>query len=286
AVSAVFIDQLDEHLAREQQAYNRTLFAEMNRYSERVMFALGPHAIYTVSPDSLLWARDFAAEHDVPIHIHLAETEKEVEDCRQQHGRRPVEYLHDIGFLGPGVIAAHVIWVDPKEIDLLKEHGVIIVYNPTSNMKLGAGIFPYERLKTAGLKITLGTDGCASNNNLDMLEEMKFAALMQKVHSGNPALLPAAEAFSLATRDTYEVFNLEAGELRTGSLADLVLVDLENVHLIPHHNLLNNLVYSTHGRCIDTTICDGKVLMRNGVVEGEEEVKTRANEIAARLVGC
>ncbi len=284
AVSAVFIDLFDEQQAREQRELNQRLFDQTGRYSERVKFALGPHAIYTVSPESLRWARDFAAEHDLLIHIHLSETAKEIEDCRQQHGRRPVEYLHDLGFLGPNVVAAHCVWVDDREIELLKENEVTVVYNPTSNMKLGAGIFPYERMKAAGLKITLGTDGCASNNNLDMLEEMKFAALLQKVHSGDPAVLPAREAFALATK-SFPVFHIPAGELLEGRLADLLLVDLEHLLLTPRHDTLNNLVYAAHGRCIDTTICDGKILMRGGVVEDEEEVKARANETVARLMG-
>ncbi len=271
AVSAVFIDLFDQQQAREQIEANQRLFEQTGRYSERVMFALGPHAIYTVSTESLRWVRDFAAEHDLLIHIHLSETVKEVEDCRQRHGRRPVQYLHDLGFLGPNVVAAHCVWVDDPEIEMLKENGVTVVYNPTSNMKLGAGIFPYQRMKAAGLKITLGTDGCASNNNLDMLEEMKFAALLQKVHSGDPAVLPAREAFALATK-SFPVFHIPAGELRKGRLADLLLVDLEHLLMTPRHNTLNNLVYAAHASCIDTTICDGKILMRGGMVEDEQEV--------------
>ena len=283
-VSAVFIDLFDQRQAREQIEANQRLFEQTGRYSERVMFALGPHAIYTVSPESLRWAGEFAAQHDLMIHIHLSETSKEVEDCLQQHGRRPVEYLHDLGFLGPNVVAAHCVWVDDREIELLKENGVTVVYNPTSNMKLGAGIFPYQRMKAGGLRITLGTDGCASNNNLDMLEEMKFAALLQKVHSGDPAVLPAREAFALATK-SFPVFHLPAGELRAGRLADLLLVDLDNIHMTPSHDTLNNLVYAANSHCIDTTICDGKILMRGGVVEDEQEVKARANETVARLMG-
>jgi 5-methylthioadenosine/S-adenosylhomocysteine deaminase len=176
AVSSVFIDLFDGQKAKEQMQENQKLFQEIKKYSNRIMFALGPHSIYTVSKKSLKWIKQFADKNNLLIHIHLSETEKEVEDCIKQHGKRPVEYLDEMGFLGKNIIAAHVIWINDKEIDLLKKHNVKIVYNPTSNMKLSSGVMPYEKMKKAGLKIALGTDGCASNNNLDMLEEMKFAS--------------------------------------------------------------------------------------------------------------
>ena len=286
AISAVFIDLFDEQRAQDQIALNRKLFEETKRYGDRIIFTLGPHAIYTVSPESLQWARAFADEHGLLIHIHLSETQKEVEECIHEHNRRPVEYLNDIGFLGPDVVAAHVIWVDEKEIQILREHQVKVVYNPVSNMKLSAGIFPYGKLKGAGIEIGLGTDGCASNNNLDMLETMKFAALLQKISDGNPATLPAAEVFQLATTGTFTAFGLPAGELRPGNLADLILIDLDHVQLIPHHDLIHNLVYAAHSGCIDTTICDGKILMRNRIVEGEHEVKQRAQDLVTDLLRC
>ncbi|MFB0515392.1 MAG: amidohydrolase [Candidatus Neomarinimicrobiota bacterium] len=284
AVSAVFIDLFDEKRAREQIDLNRKLFAETQQYSDRVVFTLGPHALYTVSTESLQWARDFAEENGLSIHIHLSETQEEVEDCLRRHKRRPIEYLNDIGFLGPNVIAAHVIWVNEREIELLQEHQVKVIYNPTSNMKLSAGIFPYERLKAANISIALGTDGCASNNNLDMLEAMKFATLLQKLSAKNPATLPAQDVFDLATVHANPVFNLNGGELKEGRLADLLLVDLSNVHMTPLHDLIHNLVYSANGSCIDTTICDGKILMQDRIVEGAEEVKQRAQDVARDLL--
>jgi 5-methylthioadenosine/S-adenosylhomocysteine deaminase len=285
AVAAVFIDLFDDQKADDQIALNRKLLAETQRYSDRITFTLGPHAIYTVSPRSLRWARSFADEHQLQIHIHLSETEHEVNECLREHGLRPVEYLHSIGFLGPDVVAAHCIWLDDREIDLLAEHGVKVIYNPTSNMKLSAGIFPYERLKAAGIRIGLGTDGCATNNNLDMLESMKFASLLQKLADRNPAALPAREVHELATARTFSIFDLPAGELQAGNLADLILVHQEHVRMVPQHDIIHNLVYAAHGGCIDTTICNGKILMRNGIVEGEDEVKRRAQEAALSLVG-
>ncbi|UCH63511.1 MAG: amidohydrolase [Fidelibacterota bacterium] len=283
APSAVFIDLYDKSKAAEQIALNRRLFEESKRYSNRVLFALGPHAIYTVSKESLQWARDFAAENDVFIHLHLSETEKEVEDCIRQHGKRPVEYLHDIGFLGPQVIAAHAIWLEDREIELLEEHDVKLVYNPTSNMKLASGVFPYTKITDREIAAVLGTDGCASNNNLDMLEEMKFAALLQKMNSNNPTVLSAHDVFQLATAAPARVFNINSGSIEEGKVADLILVDLSDINLVPNHQLIPNIVYSGNGGCVDTTICDGKILMQNKRVEGEEEVLERAREVAFAL---
>lgn len=283
APSAVFIDLYDQSKAAEQIALNRRLFEESKHYSNRVLFTLGPHAIYTVSKESLQWAGDFAADNDVFIHLHLSETEKEVADCIRQHGKRPVEYLHDIGFLGAQVIAAHAIWLEDREIELLKEYDVKLVYNPTSNMKLASGVFPYTRITDRDIAVVLGTDGCASNNNLDMLEELKFAALLQKLNHNDPTVLSAYDVFQLATAAPARVFDINSGSIEEGKVADLILVDLSDIHLVPNHHLIPNMVYSGNGGCVDTTICDGKILMQNKKVEGEEEVLERAKEVAFAL---
>ncbi len=285
AVSAVFIDLFDETKAKEQVELNKKLFAETKRYGDRVTFALGPHAIYTVSEESLIWASEFAEKNNLILHIHLSETKNEVENCIKEHKKRPVEYLESIDFLGPNVTAAHVIWVNDKEIELLKNYDVKICMCPASNMKLASGVLPYKKMKKAGLTIALGTDGCASNNNLDMLEEMKFAALLEKLKEKDPTAMPAKETFELATINGAKAFNLNCGKIKEGKLADLLLVDLKNICLNPGHNLISNLVYAAHGDCIDTTICDGKILMENGMVEGEEEIIRKANDVAMELVG-
>ena len=284
AVSAVFIDLFDEAKAKEQIKLNEKLFRETKKYSERVTFALGPHAVYTVSEESLIWAKEFADRNSLILHIHLSETKNEVDDCIKKYKKRPVEYLEDIGFLGPNVIAAHSIWLNDKEIELMKKYDVKPVRCPTSNMKLASGVLSYMKMKKAGLTVTLGTDGCASNNNLDMLEEMKFAALLEKFHSNDPTAMPAKEAFELATVNGAKAFNLNCGEIKEGKLADLLLVNLKNINLNPRHNLISNLVYAAHGDCVDTTICDGKILMENGKVNGEEEVIEKANEVAMDLI--
>lgn len=285
AVSAVFIDFFDRKKAKEQIEINMKLFEESGSFGDRITFALGPHAIYTVSEESLNWAADFARDHGLLIHVHLSETQKEVEDCIRKQGMRPAEYLEKIGFLGPNVIACHGVYLNHKEILLLKKHEVKVVHNPISNMKLAVGkAFPYERLKTAGVTISLGTDGCSSNNNLDMLESMKFASLLQKYHHKDTTVLPALEAFQMATINGAKAFGLNCGEIKEGNLADIALIDLQRPELTPHFDLYSDLAYSGNGGCVDTLLCDGKVLMANRRVKGEETILEKARRCAFDLI--
>ena len=172
---------------------------------------------------------------------------------------RPVAYLDSLGVLGPDVVLAHCVQVNDAEADLLAERGVTISHCPCSNMKLGSGIFPYERLIKAGCRITLGTDGASSSNNLDLREAMKFAALLAKV-GGDPQLLPASQVFDWATRCGAEAFGIDAGTIAEGKLADCLLVDLSDVKMQPCHNLISNFVYSADSSCIAGVLCDGQIL--------------------------
>ena len=191
----------------------------------RIQLVMAPHSVYTVGTDKLRRSAAFARRNGLRLHIHLAETRTEVENCIRDHGTTPVRYLDSLGFLGPDVIAAHCVHVDSEEWKILAERGVTVSHCPCSNMKLGSGRFPYELALESGCRLTLGTDGASSNNNLDLREEMKFAALLAKVN-GDPALLPAAEIFRWATVNGAEAFGIDAGEIARGKLADAVLVDL------------------------------------------------------------
>lgn len=275
-LSSVFIDFNDEANAAEQRELTVRLFEESQRYSDRIGFALGPHAIYTVSEESLRWAKTFAAENNLPIHIHVSETEKEVADCIALHGLRPFQWLEEIGFLGPEVVAAHAIHLTDGEIGIVARHGVKVVHCPVSNMKLASGGFPFGRMQSAGVRMSLGTDGCSSNNNLSMVEEMKVAALQAKLLHNNPKLLPARTAFEMATVNGAAALGLDCGEIAVGRLADCMLVDLANHRLAPGYCLEDDMVYSADSSCIDTVVCDGKILMRGGRVEGEEEIVAEA----------
>ncbi len=279
-LSSVFIDFGDPKKIAHFKTRTQEFFARQNTSTSRVQFALGPHAIYTVSRESLIWLAGFARDNDLMIHIHLSETRREVEDCVAAHGATPVRYLRDIGFLGPNILAAHAIWLDEEEMDLLAEHDVKIAHLPTSNMKLCSGSFPYRRLHQRGVCIGLGTDGCSSNNNLDMFEEMKFAALKRKSTTNDPTAMPAPEAWHCATASGARIFGLNAGRIAPGLLADCLLLDLNHPQLVPNHNLISNMVYAANGDCVDTTICAGKILMQGRQVPGEREI---IQEVKARV---
>ena len=225
----------------------------------RIQLVMAPHAIYTVGERKLRECAEFARENGMLLHIHLSETQREVENCKREHGTTPARYLDSIGFLGPDVVAAHCVHIDDGEAGILAERGVTIAHCPCSNMKLGSGIFPYERLMKAGCRITLGTDGASSGNNLDLREAMKFAALLAKA-GGDPVLLPAEEVFRWATQAGAEAFGLDAGAVAPGRLADCLLIDLSDIRMQPCHNLVSNFVYAADSRCIKHVICDGKIL--------------------------
>lgn len=285
AISAVFIDLFEESKAKEQIALNEELYAERDAFGPRVTFTLGPHAIYTVSEEALRWCAAFARAKGLLIHFHLAETEEELKGCLNDHGVRPVRYLEQIGFLGPHLIACHCVWLDEEDMAILKAHEVRVVHNPTSNMKLAVGgVFPYPQLRERGIITALGTDGCSSNNNLDMLESAKFASLLQKFHTGDPVVMPAHEALEMITAQGARAFGLESGVLKVGQWADIALVDLDSPQLTPHFHLASDLIYAANGSCIDTLICDGRILMRDSRVEGEEEIMAKAREKAFDLV--
>ena len=282
-LSSVFIDFSDEAKAAEQRELTLRLFEESQHYSNRIGFALGPHSIYTVSEESLRWIKAFADENSLLIHIHVSETEKELADCVALHGLRPFQWLEKIGFLGPNVVAAHVVHVTDEELDLIARHGVKVVHNPVSNMKLASGAFPFGRLRKRGVELSLGTDGCSSNNNLSMVEEMKIAALQAKLMHNDPTLLSAATALEMATINGATALGLDCGKIAEGWLADCMLVDLANHRLAPGYCLEDDMVYSADSSCIDMVVCDGKILMQGGKVEGEEEIVAEARRYKKRF---
>jgi 5-methylthioadenosine/S-adenosylhomocysteine deaminase len=285
AISPVFIDLFDPKKTREQIALNEELYQGREAFGPRVTFTLGPHAIYTVSEEALRWCAEFARDEGVLVHFHLAETEKEIQGCLRDHGVRPVKYLEQIGFLGPHLVASHCVWLDDEAMAMLETHQVRIVHTPVSNLKLAVGgVFPYPQLRENDVIICLGTDGSSSNNNLDMLETAKFASLLQKFYNDSPVVLPASEALEMITVQGARAFGLESGVIEAGMWADIALVDLNNPQLIPHFHLASDLIYAANGSCIDTLICDGRILMQGHRVEGEEEIMAKAREKAFVLV--
>ncbi len=225
----------------------------------RIQLVLAPHSIYTVGTERLKRCASFARHNGLLLHIHVSETRREIENCLREHGTTPVRYLEKIGFLGPDVLAAHCVHVDAEEWKILADRGVTVAHCPCSNLKLGSGRFPYELAIASGCRIALGTDSAASNNNLDMHEEMKVAALLAKMN-GDPTLLPAEQVFRWATRNAAEFFGIDAGEIAVGKQADALLVDLTVPQMQPAHNLLSNWVYSADSSAIRHVLCAGRLL--------------------------
>lgn len=251
----------------------------------RIKAAVGPHSVYTVSPEALSWCGEYAKEQDIGIHVHLSETEKEVVDCVARFGKRPAYLLDECGCLTPRTVAAHCCWLDEAECRLLGERGVSASHNPASNMKLAVNrAMPYHWLKQYGANISLGTDGCASNNNLDMLEEMKFAALLQKFAWNSPTLLPAGEAIGMATAAGARALGTGPGTLTVGAPADIVLLDTRAACNTPLFHADSNAVYACNGGAVMTVLCQGRVLMHEREVPGEEEIVREAAAAARSLV--
>jgi len=244
---------------------------------------LGPHAIYTVSAPSLRLVAELSERHDVPVHIHLAETRGEVDDCVREHGLRPVAYLDSLGLLTHRTVLAHGVHLDDAELAIVAERGATLVTCPVSNMKLAVGgTFRYPTAHAAGCAIGIGTDGAASNNSLDLLQDIKVLALLQKHAAVDPAALPATDAWAIATGAMAP--RLGATPLAVGEPADLLLLDLDVPELLLAP-LDAALIYSATGAVVDTAIVDGRVLMRSRIIEGEDEVRARAAEAAVVVRG-
>jgi 5-methylthioadenosine/S-adenosylhomocysteine deaminase len=243
--------------------------------------ALAPHAIYTVSEESLRWIGELSAERDLPIQIHLSETEKEVQDCLAEHGERPAFYLDRLGMLSERTVLAHGVWLDPDELALVAERGATVVTNPVANMKLAVGgVFPHPAARSAGVPVGLGTDGAGSNDSLDLLSDLKTFALVQKHAAADPTAIDAAEAWAVATGMRAPL--LGASKLEPGAPADFLLLRPDAPEL-SIGDLTADLVYAASGAAVDTAVVGGKVLMRGGEVPELGEVVAHAAESVERL---
>ena len=285
ALSYVVLDRNDPQESERQKVQCQEMYELSRTWPENIQLLISVHAIYSVREPMMLWAVDFARERGLKIHIHLSETEKEVQDCMEQHdGMSPVEYLDSLGVLGPDVIAAHTLWLSDKDVEILGKRGVTCVHNVNSNLKLSSGYkFRYNELRDAGANVCLGTDGCASSNNLDMLETMKTAAMIQKAWRNDPSAMPLNELISMATVNASKALGLNAGRVEVGAAADLLIVNTDNYNFMSPGSFEANLVYSAHSDCIDSVICDGRFLMRNRVVPGEKEILAQARKVLNRI---
>src|SRR5437016_3131196 len=267
-------------------------FIERWRGHPLVVPAPAPHAPYTCTPEILRSCAELAAEFDVPLHIHLAETSLEVEASRREHGMPVVPWVKKQGLFDAKVLAAHCVHVDEGEVRALKNFNAGVAHNPTSNLKLGAGIAPVAKMLELGVDVGIGTDGPASNNDLDMFEEMRLAALLAKGSGGDPTALPARDALAMATRVGARAVHLDhlTGSLEPGKRADLIVVDLDRLHNVPAfdrdpNGIYAQIVYASKSTDVVDVMCNGRWLMRDRALLtlDEDELKRAAQVEARRL---
>ena len=284
-ISYVILDRNDPKEAARQREQCEKRYEDSLKWKDNAIFEVAAHAIYTVSEEMFVWASEFARKHSLHLHIHLSETEKEVEDCKALHGGlSPVEYLDRLGVLGPNLIAAHTLWLTSNDIRILGERKVNCVHNINSNAKLCSGYhFPYDELRDAGANVCLGTDGCASSNNLDMMEAMKTSALFQKAVRNDPKAMPLNELIDTATVNGARALRINAGRIVQGSLADISIVDTNSTFFLSPGPFLANFIYSAPSDCIDSVIAGGRFVMKHRVVEGEEEVLNEARKVLSQI---
>ena len=277
----------DNKTNAEGMAYVEKFVARWKGH-ELIIPAIAPHAPYTVSEEHLKAARAFSDRTGAPIVTHISETKREVDDSVKAKGASPVAYLERIGFLNERVIAAHMVWPQGSDIAILKRRGVGVVHNPQSNMKLAAGVAPVPKMLTEKLFIGLGTDGAASNNDLNMWEEMDTVAKLHKVFSGDPKVISAQEAFELATIRGAEALHLEKeiGSLETGKRADILLLDRDTLNQIPLYNVYSDLVYATKAADVESVIINGRIVMRNRrlLTLNEATIKNDARAFRDRII--
>ncbi len=252
--------------------------------SPRLLPSIFCHSPYTCSPETLTGTKEICTEHEVLFQIHLAETQAELDETRQRYGRRPVDHLMDLGLLDAKTICHHAVKVNEAEIELLAQRGVGVSHNPESNMKLASGVAPLPKMLAAGVNVGLGTDGCASNNNLDMLQEMDTAAKLHKVHQGDPALSSALQVAAMATTGGAAALGMAGvlGSLEPGKKADIITIDLNQPHLTPMYEPCSHLVYAARGADVRDAVIEGRVVMRQRqlLMVDEREIMAKVREIA------
>lgn len=271
----------------EQTAIAERFVQQWQDRSPLVTPALVCHSAYTCSPETLRTIKAVARRTGVSFQIHLAETREEVRLIRERYGRKPVEHLRDLDLLDEDTIAAHCIWLDGEELDLLAAGRVKVAHDPESNMKLGAGVAPVPEMLRRGIDVGLGTDGCASNNDLDLFGEMGMAAKLHKVFSGDPTVLPAEKVVEMATIGGARVLGMadRIGSIAPGKEADIILVDIRKPHLTPLYHPFSHLVYAARGADVVTSIIGGRIVMKDRRLLQIElsAVMEEVRRIAARI---
>ncbi len=252
-----------------------------------INIAVEPHSLFTCGEELLRKANDLALKKGVPLILHLAETKEEVNEIEKRFRKRPVQHLKDLGLLGSHLIVNHCVHINKPEIELLAENNVCIVHNPESNMKLASGIAPVPDMIAKGITVGLGTDGCASNNNLDLFGEMDMAAKLHKVNNLDPTVMNAQTLVEMATIEGAKVLGLEkiTGSLEVGKRADLIVIDTNKPHLVPMYNPYSHLVYAASGHDVIHSIIDGNIVMedRRLLTLDVEDVIERSKEKSCKV---
>ncbi len=269
----VFCPQIiDEPAGAGETLESNLAFIEAwhDRVPQRLYTWFGPHAPFSNFPETYQKIAEYAEEFDIGYHTHLSETQDEVNQIKEKYGKSPVQLLKDVGALNPRLSVAHGVHLSPDDINLLAQHGVGVVHNPSSNMKLASGVAPIPDLMAAGVKVGLGTDSNLSNNNLDMFEEMRLAAFLQKLVRKDPSILPCEQVLRMATLGSAACLGMDdiIGSLEVGKRADIIIIDMSQPHLSPlfpepNTNVIEQLVYSASAADVRTTIVEGKILMND-----------------------
>jgi 5-methylthioadenosine/S-adenosylhomocysteine deaminase len=268
-------------------AYTESLI-EKWRDDPVISIAVEPHSLFTCSPDLLAAANELSLKRRVPLIIHLAETEDEIRHVEKMYGKRPLQHLDSLGILGPNVIACHCVHLNAEEIEILAEKGVKVIHNPESNMKLASGIAPVHEMISAGVAVGIGTDGCASNNDLDLFSEIDTAAKLQKIKKMETTVMDAGTVLKMATINGARALGIEkiTGSIEVGKRADIIVVDINKPHLTPIYNPFSHLVYSAKGSDVIYSIINGRIVMseRRLLTIDLEYILEKANVISKNIV--
>lgn len=259
-------------------------FIEIPNINEsRIIKGISCHSVYTLSEEFLQFYSDLAKKHNMYLHIHACETEKEVIDCWKAHNYSPVKYLKKFGLLTEKTTLAHCVHVTDDDIRLIKKYKCRIAHCPTSNFKLKSGMMPFQKLIDLGVTVTLGTDGSASNNSLSMLEEMKVCALNAKTQAKNSEAGKVNDIFKAATINGAQAFGIDAGIIEENKIADFILLDMNHYLLLPNYNLISNMVYSAQNDCITDVFCDGVQIMKDRKVKDEEKIIEEFRKVSEKF---
>ena len=280
-------DRGDEEKARRELEIGEKFIKDWNdAFDGRIKAIFGPHAPYTCTPEFLKSVKEKADELETMIHIHVSETEWEINEIRSRYGKTPVELLNEIGFLDRRTVIAHAVWLSDEELEILRERNVSIVHNPTSNLKLSSGIARVREMIEHGINVALGTDGAASNNSYNMFFEMKIASLCQKIKYMRADAVRAEDVFRMATENAYSAYGMRGGRIEEGYLADVALLS-KSASFYPAYNPLHSIVYSANGEEVQHLIVNGELIMEDREILSfdEEKVFRKVEKLKDKLHG-